>query len=1511
MRLTTALNEYKWARDARFPETRRTITGAFSGHGDRLVHVDENGSLRDYSHSLSGLYGIDRSRLGILIGDETRWFSELETIRQHYYRDTRLFETEYDAGSFTVHQYDLTLGRAHVTHVELRGAVPLDAKLVAFVTLAPEGKEAGVGALIHDDGGPDGTKVLEVYHRREHDYLAASTGLDEILGQRPERFAEILDDEPVSFPRQQATEQHEQTRLSGDFLVTAPLERDGRSHSTTLVSQLSDHSTVDRETALTDLRICAHEHTTADDLREAGRARTRIDVSESLPRSNAVRTDLRVIDLLTGPAGGRIAAPEFDPFYANSGGYGYVWFRDDASVSQHLLDASNRLGLETTETLEESAKFLCEGQLADGTWPHRVWATDGSLAPGWANANVERNDDSEEYQADQTATVTAFLATLLRERRSELSEEVTATVRETIHNAVDALESSIAENDLPDPSQNVWEDGTGQYGHTAATYIEGFAAVARAPLRNSICERAKEGAERVLDGLDNLWDENLEAYVMLLEDGNKHHILDAATLEFATALKEYDAIDDVSLSEAHLDRLTSHVSTTLDTLFRNPPGSHVAGIARYEGDRWRKSDQDGEKIWSVTTAMGALAAAHISVLLEDHGENGEAFLNRASNLYELIAEDGPMTNEAGYLAEQVFDDGELDSATPLGWSHALRLNVIAVLDELNALPTTATGIEGPSEQPTWTTGEKYGIGTVADHADPDSSRVWFTLTKGGMTEARFPQVDLMNLRVFDFLIRCTDENDYTVRTHLQSRKTTDSVERRVEPAADDALLFRHVFTETGDGQGHKWTLTVEYATDPEHDAIVMNVEFESDDEFEYDVFSVADIALTNTGTNDRGLRTGEEGAYHLAARDPRAYTGETDNPLLVDQDGDAYSIALALTSQNRFDWATVDVAGSHRLEKLYADGELPEPVDSVDHENVVLIGRLGTGQQVGETLALGFARYADTTAALGEAEGALDRGYETVSAEYIDSWNDYLEDKPLPDTVTDDEELANQYRTAIMTLMAVEDKTYHGASIASPSVPWGEAVTAHEPKGYGYNFVWSRDLYQVFTAFDIVGSIDIASSQLEYIYEYQQDESGFIPQNTYINGVTRWGGEQMDNISYPQVMAYHLAEAGITFDDVDYDFENIRRSADYVTRYGPATAQERWEEESGYSPSSIAAEIAGLACAGKLAIDNGYDTDALVWLALADHWANNVDAWTATETGTDRHTTTPYYVRVTRDGDPEAGHLRTLANAGPTLDEREIIDHGFLDLVRMGIIPADDETIQNSLDVVDDTIRVEADPGAGFYRYNGDGYGERAREDEGAPWSVEHKGKGRLWPLLTGERGEYELLADEVRLDPEDCLKTIQNFANSGRMIPEQVWDREHSTEYGWEFGEGTGAATPLAWSMAQYVRLAHGISAGEPVETPDFVDERYRQRQIHQPDRSPAMRVDTQFQGNQLIVSGETTGDCVAIKTPADSAFIEVDDGAFEVELDVEPGENQVVVAAAENDDLESAGTTVRQLRL
>jgi len=1514
MRLRTALNEFKRDGAAHYPGEARTVSGAFSGDEDRLVHVDSSGEIRDYSAALSGLYGIDRSRLGIEADGKIRWLDELDTVRQHYYRETALVETEYDAGAFTVHQYDVTVGRSHLTHVELRGKIPGSARLVAFLSFAPEGQESRIGRLVHDGAGPDGSDTVEVYHREEHDYVAASTGIERVSGQIPERFEELLSESPTELPRAAERRRYEDAHLSGDIVVRAPLESAGRGVRTTLATLLADHGEADGESALATVRRQASDHADAGSLRAVARERSSVTFPESPPRENLVRTDLRALDLLdSGTA--RIAGPEFDPFYRNSGGYGYAWFRDNARVAGRLLQASKHLDLDVEADLLRTAEFLCAGQLEDGTWPHRVWASDGSLAPGWANANVEGSDSSAERQSDTTARATAFLASFLREHGKLIPGPLATDVRQAIGDGVDALHGTIAGNGLPEECQGVWENETGQFAHTAATYVEAFAAAARAPLRERVVETAAEGATTVFEGLDALWDDEREAYARRLVDGDPDQRLDASTFALVEAYRAYASVEDNHLTERELDRIAEHVGATLNGLSRNPADSDVAGLIRYQGDEWRRDGQESEKLWSLATAMGASAAATLGALLNGYGRNGDAFLRRAGNLYGLLAADGPFATDAGYLAEQVFDDGTPDSAAPLGAVHAFRLRTTAALAAQDALPSGASVPEGPSEQPNWTTGEKYGVGTVADHGESDPSRVWFTLTEGALTEVRFPRVDLMNFRTLDFLIVARDGSEYTVRTHNETRRDddADTVERQVVPTEDDALCFEHRITETGDGQGHEWTLAVEYAADPEHDAVVSDVAFDSANDTAYDVYVVGDVALANTGTRDRGMRLGEGGRRHLAARGASAYTGQSDAPLLVDEDGEGYSVAVALTATERFEWATVGGAGSAELQEFFTTGERPAERERIDDGNVVLIGHLGGGHSLRSELALGFARRADTAAALGEAAGALSQGYDDVRESYAAGWRAFLADKPLPESVGDDAALANQYRSALMCLLAVEDKTYRGASIASPSVPWGEAVNAEEQRGYGYNFVWSRDLYQVFTVFNAVGDVETATEQLSYIYEYQQDDSGFIPQNTYVNGITRWGGEQMDNISFPQVMAYHLHEAGVELSDAPYSYENIRRSADYVARNGPQSAQERWEEEAGYSPSSIAAEIAGLACAGKLALTAGERGDALVWLALADAWTNDVEGLTATETGTERHEHTPYYVRVTRDGDPDAGHLRTLANGGPTLDERDIIDAGFLELVRLGIKPPDDAVIRNSVREVDDTIRVDVADGAAFYRYNGDGYGERARVDKGAPWSVTNEGKGRLWPLLTGERAEYELRAGDgdALLQPAQSLKTMQGFANSGRMIAEQVWDREYGTDYNWAFGEGTGSATPLAWSMAQYVRLAHGIDAGEPVETPAFVRERYLEREEHRQDRGPALRVDARFEAGNIVVSGETTGDVVAVKTPSGTDVFEPEDGAFEGRLETEYGENVVTVAAASDADIETAGTTVRRLSL
>ena len=1581
MRLRTALTEHERRRGERYPAERPTTAGAFTGDDGRLVHVGPDGTVHDCSYSLSGVGGSDRLRMGITAGRGVRWFDDLTTTRQHYDGDTPLVETEYDAGRYTIHQFDLVVSDTHLTHVELRGAPPADAELVAACASSPDMVEGSVGNLVHEGAGPNEGSVVEVYHRTEHDFITASTGLSAAHGQRLRTISELLGEGGDGFPHRGEIDQREDSRLTPDVVVRAPFERDGRTERVTLASRAVVDRRETRETgddamdALTDgpdrqrrideLSRIATAYPDADDLREAAEGRGP-EVPADAPRRRVIASDLRALDLLTAESGARIAAPEFDSFYAASGGYGYTWFRDEAEVSMALLGASNELGLDADEELLATASFFCRTQDADGSWPHRVWADSGKVAPGWANARIEGANGTAgpNDQLDQPAAVVAFLADL--RRTTELPPEWRDRVDETIADAVEFLCETTEDDGLPRRCQNCWENALGRFTHTGATYLRAFAAVARAPLDDELRARAEGAAAAALSGLDDRWNPDTERFPQRASAESRDDRADASTFALASAVTKYAALrNERQQSEAtdggtavraaetvsdddfdrFLDRVATHVERSIDALRRETP--NVEGLVRFTGDDWRTVEQGGAKVWSIATLWGSTAAAELAGLVSSRDGDASSLFAAARDLYALCEPDGPFVNDAGLFAEQVFDDGDLDSATPIGWSHALRIDATVTLARHGALPVPHDRPRGPDEAPHWTTGRKFGVGTPADHDAADPVPVWFTLTEGALTEARFPRIDVMNVRTFDFLV--TDpETGYTIRTFEETSHvtTTETIERTTEPTVDDALAYTQTIRETGDGHGHRWTLTVEYAVDTDGDAVLADVEFGGAQE--YDVYALVDTTVTNVGTNDRGDRVGDEDGYHLLARNAPA---KREPGKLVDDDGEPFDVALALASEGRFEWASVLSAGSDESNALFADGERGDGTTDATG-NIVLAGLVGSGTAISDTVALGFAEQADTAAALGEARGAISRGFSSVSESYVTSWREWLADREFPDSVAGDAVLETQYRFALMTLAAVEDKRHDGAGIASPSVPWGETEYAAEDRGYGYNFVWSRDLYQVFTALIEVGEVERGADALAYLYNTQQDDDGFLPQNTYIDGRTRWGGEQMDNIAFPSVMAWQLYEHGVLPEEADYTYDQVRRSLGYIAANGPKTAQERWEEEAGYSPSSIAAEIAGLCCGAALAlaeadrIDAGSDSseessdalraDALAWLALADDWTERVEEWCATETGTDRYDETPYYLRITADGDPESGRPRTIANDGPTYDEREIVDGGFLELVRLGVKPADDPTIRNSVSVVDDSIRVDTPYGPGWYRYVGDAYGEISAGDPGAPWAGMGDGRGRLWPIFTGERGEYELRAradgpdgfggtDEDALEPTALLETMAGFGNSGMMLPEQVWDREHPTDYGWEFGEGTGGATPLAWTMAGYIRLAHGIEAGEPVETPTVVRERYVE--ADRPD-GPDLTATAEYLADHLSITGETSGDVVAVYTAEESTLVtpSAGDGSYEVRLDPAIDAHTAVVAAADRSavdgaadeetetalpELDAVGTTVERLRL
>ena len=369
------------------------------------------------------------------------------------------------------------------------------------------------------------------------------------------------------------------------------------------------------------------------------------------------------------------------------------------------------------------------------------------------------------------------------------------------------------------------------------------------------------------------------------------------------------------------------------------------------------------------------------------------------------------------------------------------------------------------------------------------------------------------------------------------------------------------------------------------------------------------------------------------------------------------------------------------------------------------------------------------------------------------------------------------------------------------------------------------------------GDTAAASRSLDYLLTVQQRPDGSMPQNTRLDGTPVFGSLQMDEVAFPIILAWQLNRTDAA------TWNKLKRSADFIINRGPGTPEERWEEVDGFSPSTMAAEIAGLVCAADIASKNGDQETRDRYLATADDWQRNVDNWTFTTTGPlGNHA---YYLRIDDNQDPNDGHNLGIANGGGNHDEREIVDGGFLELVRLGVKPATDARVATSLGVVDATIKKTPPEGDMFFRYNHDGYGQQANGD---PYTG--AGVGGLWPIFSGERGEYEL-ANGRTAKAVELLKTMAASANVGFMIPEQVSGNPGGQGL-FRFGQGTDAAAPLAWSMAQFVRLALSIDAGKPIETPQVVHDHFSQIGPVQVTFNVVVPATTSGTGRSVFLAGE-----------------------------------------------------------
>jgi glucoamylase len=487
-----------------------------------------------------------------------------------------------------------------------------------------------------------------------------------------------------------------------------------------------------------------------------------------------------------------------------------------------------------------------------------------------------------------------------------------------------------------------------------------------------------------------------------------------------------------------------------------------------------------------------------------------------------------------------------------------------------------------------------------------------------------------------------------------------------------------------------------------------------------------------------------------------------------------YTITKTYVTDPRRNTVLIEVQFASRVPASFAAIYQPS-VNDRNNSTLVSNCRAEPSRRRRCTIVLGFGEnLAEATAA---ARASLAQGFALTRRDYELGWWQYVSTLPQVDA-----KHQRQFAMAAMVLRALEDKTFRGAVIASPSTPWSGGPNSNEATASGYRAVWSRDLYHVATAFMALNDNETARRLLDYLFRVQQKSDGSFPRNTWVDGRVIGDGLQMDQVALPIVLAYQLERH-----DRETWRSHVKPAADLIVKRGPLTDQDRWEEKPGYFPATVAAEIAGLVCAAEIAKINGDTESANRYLKTADEWARGVEMF----------------------------HLG-------------VIDAGFLELVRLGIKPAKDPSIVQALTLVDQAIKVTTPAGDAWYRYNNDSYGETAT---GGDFDGSN-GIGRLWTFLTGERGQYEIAAGNLAA-ARTRLDTMAGFANEGRMIAEQVWDRKESPLPGpqasglqaFRFGAGTGSATPLAWSMAQFIRLAMNLKHGRNLETPEVVARRYRGR--------------------------------------------------------------------------------------
>ncbi len=784
--------------------------------------------------------------------------------------------------------------------------------------------------------------------------------------------------------------------------------------------------------------------------------------------------------------------------------------------------------------------------------------------------------------------------------------------------------------------------------------------------------------------------------------------------------------------------------------------------------------------------------------------------------------------------------------------YLLMAVVILSCDNKNVAPGA------PGNSSVWSYAGKAGIGTSYEEytdkqykdggASGTISKVWFSVTKGIITETAYGMIHEAQIKDLQFLI--------VGEAFVDDEKTgTDS---KIEYLYQDqegrplSLAYRIINT---DKEG-KYEIEKHVLTDPERNTLFIRTSFKANED-NITPYLIINPHMNNTGSKDVAMVT-PDGLYAYEANETFMAVHSTSGYTKTSAGYVGISDGLTdLKADGRMDWAYT-ITDTQKTGNVALTAEFPV----LNSESRVFDIAIGFGKSLQE--------------ANDQASGSLEEGYRSVLDKYNGKgeaigWEDYLASlSNLPSMIANATDGGKLLHASALVLKAQEDKTYPGALIASLSIPWGETASA-ENSTTGYRAVWPRDFYQCAMALLALGDTETPLVSFEYLQQVQvttetaenKGATGWFLQKTHVNGTLEWISVQLDQTAMPVMLGWKLWKDGVLSDEAMASWYNktLKPAADFLVNGGevaireneativpPTTQQERWEEQLGYSPSTTAAVITALVAAADIAEKiAGDQKSAASYLEAADTYEQNIENYMFTTTGpyNSGNNDGKYFIRITQNTDPDDGGPLPSRNGRPSLDERKILDAGFLELVRYGVRSADDPYILESLSELDDESREEnlrvkytftAPDGVqypGWRRYGNDGYGEN--EKDGTNWggNIQNQ-RGRVWPFLTGERGHFEMELAKARnqgnLSASDAsrirntyVKAMEYFANEGLMLPEQVWDGVGTnSRHNFTIGQGTNSATPLAWTHAEYTKLLKSLTDQNTWDSYPIVRDRY-----------------------------------------------------------------------------------------